>query len=109
MHVYGDYKVTVMVDRYPLPTTEDIFATLAGGEKFTKLALAHAYNQLKLDEESKTMLTIKAHKVLFQPNIFSYDVNSAPAIFQRTMDPILTGIDGVACYLDDITISARST
>ena len=49
----GDYKVTVnphvMVDKYPLPTAEDIFATLVGGEKFTKLDLAHAHNQLELD------------------------------------------------------------
>ena len=112
IRVCGDYKVTVnphvMVDKYPLLTAEDIFATLAGGEKFTKLDLSHAYNQLELDEESK-MLTINTQKGLYQPNRLSYGFNSAPAIFQRTMDKILSGIDGVACYLDDILITARST
>ena len=109
----GDYKVTVnphvMVDKYPLPKTEDIFATLAGGQKFTKLDLAYAYNQLELDEESKKMLTINAHKGLYQHNILTNDVNSAPAVFQRTMDQILAGRDGVVCYLDDNLITARST
>ncbi len=109
----GDYKVTVnphvMVDKYRLPKTEDIFATLAGGQKFTKLDLAYAYNQLELDEESKKMLTINTHNGLYQPNRLSYGVNSAPAIFQRTMDQILSGIDGVACYLDDNLITVRST
>ena len=68
----GDYKVTVnphvMVDKYPLPTEEDIFAMLAGAEKSTKLDLAHAYNQLELDEESKQMLTINTHTGLYKPN-----------------------------------------
>ena len=39
--ICGDYKVTVNpvleVDTYPLPKPQDLFATLAGGQKFTKL------------------------------------------------------------------------
>ena len=112
VRICGHYKVTgnphVDVDQYPLPTAEDIFSTLAGGVKFTKLDLAHAYNQLELDDASKRLLTINTHKGLYQPNRLSYGVNSAPAIFQRTIDQILAGIDGVACYLDDILITAQT-
>ena len=39
-------------NNYPLPKTEDIFACLAGGQKFTKLYLAHAYQQLLLEPDS---------------------------------------------------------
>ena len=112
IRICGDYTVTVTprgdVDQYPLPTAADIFSTLAGGVKFTKLDLAHAYNQLELDDASKQMLmlTINTHKGPYQPNRLSYGVNSAPAIFQRTIDQILAGMDGVACYLDDILITA---
>ena len=31
------------IDSYPLPHIEDLFAQLAGGEKFSKLHLVHAY------------------------------------------------------------------
>ena len=66
VRICGDYKVTVNphvdVDQYPLPTAEDMFSTLAGGVKFTKLDLAHAYNQLELDDASKRLLTINTHK-----------------------------------------------
>ena len=46
-HIYGDYKVTVNryleIDQYPLPKPADLFATLAGGQMFTKLDLTQAY------------------------------------------------------------------
>ena len=35
-------------------------------------------------------------------------MSSAPAIFQRVMDQILAGLDGVQCYLDDIILTAPS-
>ena len=47
LRVCGDYKMTVNkwadVDQYPLPNTEDLFATLAGGQVFSKIDLSHAY------------------------------------------------------------------
>ena len=53
----GDYSLTVnraaKTDTYPLPTIEDIYASLAGGKTFSKLDLAHAYNQIELDDDTK--------------------------------------------------------
>ena len=57
IRICGDYKVTVnqslQVDQYPLPKPEDLFASLAGGAKFSKIDLTQAYLQLQLEEESK--------------------------------------------------------
>ena len=41
-----------------MPKTEDLLATLNGGQKFTKLDLSQAYQQLLLDEQSSDYLTI---------------------------------------------------
>ena len=47
--ICSDYKVTVnqnlIVDQYPLPLPEDIFATLEGGALFTKLDLGKSWKQ----------------------------------------------------------------
>ena len=102
----GDYKVTVNpqldVDQYPLPRPDDIFGSLSGGKKFSTLDLSHAYNQLLLDEESRKYVTINTFKGLYQYSRLPFGIASAPAIFQRTMDSILQGIRGVACYINDI-------
>ena len=71
--ICGDYKVTINqafeVDPYPLPKPEDLFATLAGGKKFTKLDLSQAYQQLTVDEESQKFVTINNHRGLYHYNI----------------------------------------
>ena len=57
VRICGDNKVTVNpvldVPEYPLPTAEDVFQKLNGGQKFTKLDLSHAYQQVLLDESSR--------------------------------------------------------
>lgn len=112
LRICGDYKVTinraVEIPPYPLPNTEDLFATLAGGTKFSKLDLAHAFQQVELDETSKEYLTINTHLGLFRYNKLPFGVSSAPAIFQSIMDQILQGLEGVVCRGDDILIKAGS-
>ena len=58
----GNYKVTVnqvaKVERYPLPRIDDNLSSLARGTSFSKLDLAHAYQQVPLDEDSQKLTTI---------------------------------------------------
>jgi len=39
--------------RYPISKIEDLFSTLAEGKVFTKLDLAQAYQQLKLNAKAR--------------------------------------------------------
>lgn len=112
VRICGDYKVTVnqaaKVDRYPIPKIEDLFASLAQGEKFTKLDMSQAYQQLILDEESRKYVVINTHKGLFQYTRLPFGISSAPAIFQRVMEGLLQGIPHVSVYLDDILITGKN-
>ena len=110
--ICGDYKVTVNplldTDQYPLPNPKDLFATLSGGQRFTKIDLAQAYQQLLLDDTSKDLTTITTHQGLYRYTRMPFGISSAPAIFQRTMDTILQGIPNVICYIDDILVTGST-
>ena len=112
VRICGDYKVTVnpqlKVDQYPLPRIQDIFASLAGGQKFTKIDLRQAYNQLEMSEDSKSYLTINTHKGLYSYNRLVFGIAASPSIWQRTMDQILKDIPNTSCILDDIIITEKS-
>ena len=109
--ICGDYKVNVNqvldVNQYPLPTPDQLFATLAGGTKFTTLDLSQAYMQLPLEEESKQYVTINTHRGLYRYTRMPFGIASAPAIFQRLMDTVLQGIPNVMCYIDDILVTGK--
>ena len=104
----GDYKVTVnpelQTEQYPLPRIENIFANIAGGQKFSKIDLHQAYHQLEMEGDSKKYLNINTHMGLFQYNRLVFGIPSAPAIWQHTIDQVLEGTSGTSCILDDMMI-----
>jgi hypothetical protein len=112
VRICGDYSVTINTltkqDRYPLPKIEDLYAKIAGGDKFTKLDLSHAYHQIGLDDEFKKFLTINTHRGLYQYNRLPFGVNSASGIFQRAMDNLVKDIPYTMAYLDDILVTGRN-
>lgn len=112
LRLCGDYKVTVNkvinLDTYPLPLVDEIFASLSGGVSFTKLDLSQAYHQLPLDEESRKYTTVNTPAGLYEYLRLPYGISSAVGIFQRTMENILKGLQGVCVYLDDILVTGKS-
>ncbi|UYV76646.1 K02A2.6-like [Cordylochernes scorpioides] len=111
IRICHDYKSTVDLysnpDKYPLPTIPQLLDRLRGGRVFTKLDMAQAYQQLKVDETSAVILAINTPRGLYKVKRLPFGLNSAVGTFQRFMDTLLSGIDGVAVYLDDVLISGR--
>jgi transposase InsO family protein len=109
----GDYKCTVnqAINReiYPMPTVEEMFSKLAGSALFCKIDLSQAFQQLILDEVSQELVTVNTSKGLFRVTRLVYGISSSPAIFQREMDNLLSGIPGVVYFIDDVLISASTT
>ncbi|CAG2228036.1 unnamed protein product [Mytilus edulis] len=97
IRICGDYRVTVnavsKLDNYPIPKTEDLYATLGGGQEYTKLDLNQAYQQIELDEDSKRL---------------PYGVTSTPGIFQRTLENVVQGIANILVRVDDILITGKT-
>ncbi|XP_045777658.1 uncharacterized protein K02A2.6-like [Maniola jurtina] len=112
LRVCGDFKVTINQyledDKYPLPKIEDLFVNLNKGEKYSRVDLAHAYQQLMLTEDAKKLVCINTHLGLFQYNRLPFGVKVAPNIFQHIMDQLLAGRPGIAVFMDDVVITGKN-
>ncbi len=82
----GDYRVIVhresSLEQYPIPRMEDMLAVLSGGEKYTKLEMSHAYQQIFLDETSKQCVTVNTQKGLFTYTRLPFGVS--PEFLKKT-------------------------
>jgi len=108
----GDFKVTlnahIQSNIHPIPNPTDLLSNLSGATVFSKLDVSQAYNQLPLHADSQKLCVIATHRGLFAFTRLPFGVSSAPAIWQRTIEQILGGIEGVIVYFDDILISGRT-
>ncbi|CAF1610778.1 unnamed protein product [Adineta ricciae] len=96
------------IDQYPLPRPDDLFAVLNGGKFFSKISFSEAYLQVPMEETSKNTLVINTHKGLYRYNRLPFGIASAPSIFQKLVDTMLSGLYGTVAYLDDIIVTGCS-
>ena len=97
------------MDQYPIPKIDELLFTLARDITFTHLDMSQTYQQLKLDGQSKEIVTLNTHKGLFTYHRLPFGVSSTPGIFQRIIESVLQGIPYVLVYLDDILVTGQST
>lgn len=111
VRICADYSVSVnkaIEDNvYPLPLPEDLFTSMKG-EKFSKIDLASAYTQLKLDKKSQEILTMNTPKGLLMPTRLPFGVKVASMQFQKVLDQVLSGIPNTCCYIDDILVTGSN-
>uniref|UniRef100_A0A7I4Z6K6 Reverse transcriptase domain-containing protein n=1 Tax=Haemonchus contortus TaxID=6289 RepID=A0A7I4Z6K6_HAECO len=88
--------------RHSLPTAEDVFTELNGGTIFSQIDFADAFLQVEVDNDSKELLTINTHRGLYRYSRLPFRVISAPGIFQQIIDSMISGLNGVAAYLDEV-------
>ncbi|XP_076685843.1 uncharacterized protein LOC143377921 [Andrena cerasifolii] len=100
----------IIGDAYPLPNITDILDQLGSAKYFSVFDLASGFHQIPMhpDHRHKTAFsTIYGH---YEFNRMPFGLKNAPATFQRLMDQVLTGLQGIELfvYLDDIVIYASS-
>ena len=99
-------KVTEKVI-YPLPKIEDIMNTIRGAKCFTILDLRQAYLQLKVHPQSQQFLGVSTPWGIFRQTRLAFGLSCAAQVFQRFIDEVIAGLEGVICYLDDVLIYAE--
>lgn len=108
----ADYRATlnknIENDHYPIPRIEEIFAKLSGGKYFCTLDINQAYLHMLTSEETAEMQAVSTCKGTYKVKRLMFGVKVAPNIWQRYMDQTLQGLDGTACFFDDIAIQGHT-
>jgi len=89
---------------HPLPNSEETLSELANSKVFSKLDANCGYWQMKLHVESQKLTTFITPFGRFFCKRLPFGISSAPEIFQREMQKILMGLDGIVCQMDDILV-----
>lgn len=98
----------VIPDRFMLPKTEEIFHKFRNAKYFSCLDLKSAYHQMTLHTKSRNLTAFVTEEGLWRYTRVCFGLASAPAAFQKMMTKIISGLDGVECYLDDVIIYGSS-
>ena len=95
---------SVQREVYPLPRISDMLTKLSEGRVFSKLDANSGFWQIKMDSESKLLTTFVTPWGRFCFKRMPFGISSAPEFFQREMEKILQGLEGVVCMMDDVLV-----
>jgi len=117
----GEHKLRIVIDfrklnelmigdSFPLPNITDILDQLGNAKYFSTLDLASGYHQIPMATNDKQKTAFSTPYGHYEFNRMSFGLKNAPATFQRLMNSVLTGLQGLKCfvYLDDIVIYVAS-
>ena len=85
-------------------TTEQTLAKLAGAKVVSKLDANSGFWQRKLSAKSKLFTTFITPWGRYCYRRLPFGISSAPEHFQKTIQQILEGLDGIECQMDDILV-----
>ena len=92
---------------YPLPKVSEMLSQLARGRVFSKLDANSGFWQVRLDPACRKLTTFVTPWGRYCFKRMPFGISSAPEFFQRTMESILKGLDGVICLMDDVLVYAE--
>jgi hypothetical protein len=92
-------------DSFPIPVISEILDALGKPKYFSTIDCASGFLQVpvKHEDQAKTAFSTRGH---FQYKRMPFGLKGAPAAFQRLMNTVLSGIQGIKClvYLDDVIV-----
>ena len=101
---YRKVNAVTIPDSYPLPRIEDIIDQVGHATFITTLDLMKGYYGIRLAEEAKEISAFVTPFGLYEFNVLAFGFRNAPATFQRMVNDVVRGIEGIEVYIDDIVI-----
>ena len=102
-----DLNKAIRREHYPIPTVEEVIASMPDAHLFSVIDAKSGFLQIKLDYESSLLTTFNTPQGRYRWLRLPFGIKSAPEIFQRIMDEMLEGIQGARAIMDDILIAGK--
>ena len=94
---------------FPLPKISDLLQKLEGFQYATALDLSMGYYHIPLDEESSKLCTTVLPWGKYRYLRLPMGIMNSPDIFQAIISDIMSGLEFVRAYIDDILIISNGT
>ena len=105
---YRDLNKAIIRERFILPKVEDMLHALQGSKYFAKIDAKNGFFQLNLSEECRYLTTFITNKGCFQFKRVPFGLSDISETFQKVMEEILFGLDGVEISIDDVIVHAET-
>lgn len=107
---YRSLNEKTIGDAYPLPNITEILDQLGSAKYFSVFDLASGFHQIPMHEQHARKTAFSTPHGHYEFKRMPFGLKNAPATFQRLMDQVLSGLQGIELfvYLDDIVLYARS-
>ena len=92
---------SILREAYPLPSVDFTLGKLSRSKIFSKIDANSAFWQRKLSESSRLLTTFITPWGRFCFNRLPYGISTGSEQFQKCMNNILEGLEGVECEIDD--------
>lgn len=99
-----DLNNAIKRPHHPLPIIEDIISDLGNAKIFTVLDVKNGFWHVELTEESSYLTTFNSPFGRFRWLRLPFGINAASEEFQRRMNEVIEGLDGVKVIIDDLLI-----
>ena len=91
-------------DTHPSTSVDNTLAKVSGAKFMSKLDANSGYYQIPLSEKSRLLTTFITPFGRYCYNRVPFGLVSAGDIFQRCIQDIVEGLEGVVCHMDDLLV-----
>ena len=91
-------------DTFPIPRMDDCIDKTGQSKFVSKFDLFKGFWQIHLTEKAKEISAFVTPESLFYNKVIPFGMKNSPDTFQRLANKVISGLDGVAAYIDDVII-----